>query len=311
MGNNNMGMGMGMNMPFSNQPSIPDYYPQPDVSSGCGSSGGCGSRPPVSSGCGSPMGCGSRPPYYPPQPPMQQPPVSVDPVDESVSAPEQSVMPLQPFRNQQMMPFTRSYSPIQGTNCMNSCRTRPQYNARPICRPVCNQRPRCRTTRPQVDYQQVGQTTFCKPRRSRCLTNTCGWGNSGGWGGSSWGGSNWGGSGYNPGGNGGSGYNPGNNEGFNPGDVSGGSGYNPGGNEGFNPGYNSGYQQMPMYNQMPMQPSYPPPMQYQPSGCGSMGCGNRPVYGAGEAVTLPGSVQPPAAPGMPDQTNLDSSDDEN
>ena len=29
------------------------------------------------------------------------------------------------------------------------------------------------------------------------------------------------------------------------------------------------------------------------------------VYGAGEAVTLPGSVQPPAAPGMPDQTNLD------
>ena len=23
-----MGMGMGMNMPFSNQPSIPDYYPQ-------------------------------------------------------------------------------------------------------------------------------------------------------------------------------------------------------------------------------------------------------------------------------------------
>jgi hypothetical protein len=293
MGNTNMGMGnMGMGMPpFSNQPSIPDYYPQPAISSGCGSS----------------MGFGSRPTYYqPPQPTIQQAPVqtvdsgfTMDSVEESVSVPQQIVMqPVQPFINQQMRPFTRSYSPIQGTNCMNSCRTRPAYMARPLCRPVCNQKPRCSMLRPQVDYQTVGQTTFCNPRPTRCLTNTCGWGGSGwgssGWGSSGggstgwvssgggssgWGSSGNGGSGYYPGGNGGSGYNPGgnegynpgNNEGYNPGDVSGGSGYNPGGNEGFNPGlgYDNGYQmampmqQMPMYNQRPM----------QSSGCGSMGCG--------------------------------------
>lgn len=289
------------------------------------------------------MGCGSKPVSSEPYPTYTYP-EQVQPQENSVPEMTQTweqpmdmttTVQQQPYMNQQMMPYTKSYTPISGTNCMQKCSVRPNYQTRPYCRPVCNRRPLCRannpTPVPQVDYSIQGNTMYCNPQPSRCVVNTCGWG---GWG-YNQGNQGWsnGGSGYNPGGdswsNGGSGYNPGGDSwtnggsGYNPGGdvIYGGSGYNPGGdviyggNEGYNPGYTS---QQPMYRPSFVQPSsgcnsggcgsMPQPMAMtRPAPCGSGGCSNPPVYQAGNAVTLPASVsrgQPaapsmPAAPGMP------------
>merc|ERR1719468_1087450 len=185
-------------------------------------------QPPVSSsGCGGNIdtGCGSKPvssePYqtytYPEQvvPQENTLPEITENEEQPIDMTSYTTVQQQPYMNQQMMPFTKSYTAIPGTNCMNKCSVRPNYQARPTCRPVCNRRPLCRannpTPVPQVDYNIQGQTMYCNPQPSRCKMNTCGWGGSGyNQGGDSW--SN-GGSGYNPGGdswsNGGSGYNPG------------------------------------------------------------------------------------------------------
>lgn len=292
------------------------------------------------------MGCGSKPvssePYqtytYPEQfVPQENPlPEMTENEEQPVDMTSYTTVQQQPYMNQQMMPFTKSYTTIPGTNCMNRCSVRPNYQARPICRPVCNRRPLCRTNPnpvQQVDYNYQAQTLYCNPQPSRCITSTCGWGGSGyNQGGDSWSsgdswsnGDSWstGGSGYNPGSDswtsGGSGYNPGGDV------VNGGSGYNPGwdniysGNEGFNPGYTS---QQPIYNQAPVYsaPSFYPLQKNPSSGCGSsMGCGNNmmpqpmqmtrpcgsggcsspPIYQAGNAVTLPARMPAPVSAAQP------------
>merc|ERR1719264_1816057 len=205
--------------------------------------------------------------YQPPMPTnFNVNPVSSGPDAMRPPAPLQPYMPYMPLQNNyaplnaQGKPFTRSYTPIVGTNgnCMNVCRSRPMYNARPSCRPSCNSRPSssCSFRRPLVDYAVQGQTTFCGPKplrrpmpmalrpRPRPIYTTGGCGSSTG---STCGGSGYNGeSGYNGGSNGGSGYNNGGGcasgscggSGYNDGSYNGGSGYNNGSNGGS--GYNGG-----------------------------------------------------------------------
>jgi len=233
----NQGFGMpsyDMSPPYSGAPVMsPPFYGAPVMSPPI--SGAPVMSPPIS---GAPV---MSPPIS--GAPVMSPPIANNPQmpplisqEPEVSAPVGNAPVSMPVNNQGDV-YTRSFTPIQGTRCMNVCRTRPNIMSRPTCRPACNVRPSCSFNRPSIDYSQQGQTTFCRPQRTRCATNTCGWGNNG----NNWYNNN---NNYYYGGNGGSGFNPGNNEGFNPGDnsiVDGGDGFNPGNNEGFNPGNNEGF----------------------------------------------------------------------